>query len=602
MRKLSYILLAGTFLLLGSCKKYLNTVPNDVLTIDDIFTSKVNVDAYLANIYSSLPDELTQRFANYGNSGVWTGASDEGKYNWDFVYDNQMNLSTWSNTDGTVETYWANYYQAIRNATDFINRIDGANPTQLTPSLKTVYKAEARGLRALYYFYLLRMFGPVVIVGNNLISADASANAIAMPRAPFDSCINYVVAQFDSAALDLPVNPSSASQYGRMTQGIVKAYEAEALLLDASPLYNGNTDYSGFKNLNGSQLISQTYDVGKWAAAASAAKAFISTFVPGTYSLYVEANADPFMQAYLSCKDVMLTDWNQEWIFARSNSGSFMRYDQTPKHVGAPQDQQGAGAKGATQTMVDAFAMANGKPIDDPTSGYISSGFSAFQSPDDYKPRNIYNQWVGREARFYVNITYDSAFWLYQDNGYPDVITSYEFSGNSGRSQSTSDVSPTGYSLRKNTAANENNNRGALLLRLANIYLDYAEALNESDPTNPDILTYVNLIRERADVPDYGSTNIPAPVGQSAMRAAIWSERRVELANENVRYFDTRRWKIAPETDAGPFYGMNMTANGAAFFQKTLVETRVFKQRDYFFPIPNAEILKDNLLVQNPGW
>src|SRR5450631_4349641 len=291
MRKLSYILVAGTLLIAGSCKKYLNTVPNDVLTIDDIFTSKVNVDAYLANIYSSLPDELVQRFATYANSGVWTGASDECKYNWDFVYDNQLNLSTWSNTDGTVENYWANYYQAIRNATDFINRIDGANQTQLTPSLNTVYKAEARGLRALYYFYLLRMFGPVVVVGNNLISADASASAISLPRSPFDSCIRYVVSQFDSAALDLPVNPSSVSQYGRMTQGIVKAYKVEALLLEASPLYNGNTDYANFKNHNGSQLINQTYDAGKWAAAASAAKDFITAFVPNTYSLYVEANA-----------------------------------------------------------------------------------------------------------------------------------------------------------------------------------------------------------------------------------------------------------------------------------------------------------------------
>ena len=601
MHKLSYILLAGILLMTGSCKKYLNTVPNDVLTIDDIFTSKTNVDAYLANIYSSLPDELTQRFANYSNSGVWTGASDECKYNWDFVYDNQMNLSTWSNTDGTVASYWANYYQAIRNATDFINRIDGANTTQLTSSLKTVYKAEARGLRALYYFYLLRMFGPVVILGDNLISADASASTISLPRTPFDQCINFVVTQLDSAALDLPVNPSSASQYGRMTSGIVKAYKVEALLLAASPLYNGNTEYASFKNADGTQLISQTYDAAKWATAAAAAKDFLTTYVPTTYNLYVEGNADPFMQAYLSCKNVMLNDWNPEWIFARSNSGSFMRYDQTPKHVGAPQDQQGAGAKGATQTLVDAFSMANGLPITDPNSGYVSSGFSMFQSPDDYQQRSIYNQWVGREPRFYVNITYDNAFWLYQDNGYADVITNYEYSGNSGRSQSTSDVSPTGYTMRKNTAPNDNS-RGSLLLRLANIYLDYAEALNESDPTNPDILTYLNLIRTRADVPAYGSANIPAPTTQAAMRSAIWSERRVELANENVRYFDTRRWKIAPTTDAGPFYGMNMTASGTSFFQKTLLETRVFKHRDYFFPIPNGEILKDNLLVQNPGW
>src|ERR1700712_4735508 len=122
MRRFTYILLAGALLVLGSCKKYLNTVPDDVLTVDDIFKSKANVDAYLANIYSSLPDELQQRFVGSGNSGPWLGASDEAKYNWDFVYSNQMNLSVWSNTDGSVENFWLSYYQAIRNATDFMNR------------------------------------------------------------------------------------------------------------------------------------------------------------------------------------------------------------------------------------------------------------------------------------------------------------------------------------------------------------------------------------------------------------------------------------------------------------------------------------------------
>jgi len=86
------------------------------------------------------------------------------------------------------------------------------------------------------------------------------------------------------------------------------------------------------------------------------------------------------------------------------------------------------------------------------------------------------------------------------------------------------------------------------------------------------------------------------------MRIAIRNERRVELAFENVRYFDTRRWKIAPQTDAGPFYGMNMYADESAFYQKTQTETRVFYPRDYFFPIPESEVLIDNLIVQNTGW
>jgi hypothetical protein len=393
-----------------------------------------------------------------------------------------------------------------------------------------------------------------------------------------------------------------------MTQGVVKAYKQQMLMLAASPLYNGNTDYAGFKDQDGTQLINQNYDQNKWKLAADAAKAFLNEF-SGTYSLYTPPNspADTILAAYLACKDVMLADWNSEWIFARSVSGSYMRYDKTPKHVGAPSDQSGAGAMGVTQTMVDAYFMKNGLSIDDPASGYVSAGFSMFQSPSDAtaKPtiqgaHSTFNQWVNREPRFYVGVTYDSSYWLYQDAGNADIITAYQFNGNSGRSQSTSDVSPTGYSVRKNCAANDNA-RGALLLRLANIYLDYAEALNEYDPSNPDILIYLNRIRKRAGIAQYGA-GVPIPASQADMRTAIRKERRVELAFENVRYFDTRRWKIASQTDAGPFYGMNMYVNGSDFYKKTLVETRVFQQRDYFFPIPNNEVLKDNLMVQNPGW
>ncbi|HTI89044.1 MAG TPA: RagB/SusD family nutrient uptake outer membrane protein [Puia sp.] len=622
MRKLTYLFLAGVLLMTASCKKYLNTVPDDILTVNDIYTSRANVDQYMANIYSALPNELQQRFAGNQNSGVWEGASDEAKFNWDFVYANQMNLSVWSNTDDNVKNYWDSYYQAIRNATDFMNRIDAATAADLTADLKKEYKAEARGLRSLYYFFLLRTYGPVVLLGDQLISADASTESVRLPRTPFDNCVTFVTTQLDSAYLDLPVS-SAATTQGRLNKGVVKAYKEQMLMLAASPLYNGNTDYANFKNADGTHLINQTYDQNKWKLAADAAKAFMDEFP--AYKLYISPNApaDSTLAAYINCKDVMLDNWNSEWIFARSNSGSYMRYDKTPKHVGSPSDQSGAAAMGVTQTMVDAYFMKNGLSIDDPKSKYVSAGFSMYQSPSDASPKltiqgahSTFNQWVNREPRFYVGVTYDSSYWLYQDPGNPDIITAFQYNGNSGRSQSTSDVTPTGYAVRKNCASSDGT-RGALLLRLSNIYLDYAEALNEYDPSNPDILIYLNKIRAHAGVPQYGVTSslyindttglpvqggIPVPATQADMRTAIRKERRVELAFENVRYFDTRRWKIAPQTDAGPFYGMNMYVNGSDFYKKTLVETRIFQQRDYFFPIPNSEVLKDNLMVQNPGW
>jgi hypothetical protein len=317
----------------------------------------------------------------------------------------------------------------------------------------------------------------------------------------------------------------------------------------------------------------------------------------------VETNGDPFMQAYLSCKNVVLQDWNKEWIFGRTRSTNYSQYDRTPKHVGFPSQTQGGGALGVTQTMVDAYYMANGLPITDPASGYVETGFSDYQAPFDVQARSTFNQWVNREPRFYVGVTYNRSYWLNQYSSPTPVITIMEFSGNSGRIQSTSDVTPTGYIVRKNVALN-GNNRGVVLLRLANVYLNYAEALNEYDPGNTDILKYLNLVRKRAGIPEFGNDpgQIPAPAGQAAMREAIRAERRVELAFENVRYFDTRRWLISEQTNNGPFYGMNLAANGNAFYEKTVLEVRTFQQRDYLWPIPNNEVLKDPNMVQNTGW
>src|SRR5689334_21104938 len=105
MKKITYISSCLLMLSMGSCKKYLSQVTDDVITVDKIFTSKTNTDKFLANIYNTLPNEFTQRFTGNGNSGPWTASSDDAKYNWDFNYSNNMNSSTWSNTDGAVSGY-----------------------------------------------------------------------------------------------------------------------------------------------------------------------------------------------------------------------------------------------------------------------------------------------------------------------------------------------------------------------------------------------------------------------------------------------------------------------------------------------------------------
>lgn len=595
------IIAAGSLFLTTSCSGFLDQIPDDVLTEQDIFQSRNYVNNYLAQIYANIPNEMAQRFLGSQFSGAWTAASDEAKYTWDFNYANNMNKSTWSTTDGEVATFWDNFYKSIRNSTDFIAKIDDANPEEVNAALRSRYKAEARALRAMYYFWLVRLYGPVPL-NNTAIAVDAPLDQVLMARNTMDECIDFIVSELDLAYVDLPTIPVN-SEYGRITKGMAKAFKQQALLLAASPLFNGNTDLADLVNNDGTPLINQSYDQNKWKLAADAAKEFIDEFVPTTYDLYVEPHADAFMQAYNSTRYVMSREWNSEWIFARPNSANYSQYDRTPKHVGYTSDVQGGGALGATQKMVDAYYMANGLPITDPASGYQKSGFTDFKAPFDSQQRSTYAQWTNREPRFYVGITYNNSLWLNQGSNDGEVITVMELSGNSGRKQSTSDVSPTGYIVRKNVVTNDNS-RGSVQLRLAQIYLDYAEALNEYEPNNPDILKYVNLVRERAGVPIYGAgeKQIQAPASQQAMREAIRRERQVELAFENARYFDARRWKTAATEFAGDVYGMNMYADGDAFYENTRIETRVFRQRDYLWPIPNNEILKNDLMVQNPGW
>ncbi|MEO8111268.1 MAG: RagB/SusD family nutrient uptake outer membrane protein [Ginsengibacter sp.] len=595
---LASVVLLGTW----SCKKgFLDQVPADRTTIEQVFAHKNTVDKFLANVYSYIRDEASQRYIGGQTSGgPWTGASDEAEYDWSFVYSNYMNVGAWGPTDGVVNDFWKNYYTGIRSATYFMAHVGEAPEIANSPLLPR-YIAEARALRAYFYYSLLKIFGPVVIIGDDVVAPDAPLTDVQLARSPYDSCVDYIASEFDKAAADLPDNIFTSADYGRMTRSVVMAYKAQMLLIAASPLYNGNSDYSSLKNSDGAQLINQQADPSKWAKAAAASKAFLDAYVPGKYKLYVKTDGSGNTDPFVSCRDVMLDDWNEEWIFGKVGGDPGTRqYEGTPYHSGSDGSIRGSGGLGPTQEMVDAYFMNNGLAITDAGSGYVETGFSS--SDGKYTTAGTYNMYTNREPRFYVGITYNGRIWLNTTSSSGTVVTQTYYTGNSGKKVGSNDYSPTGYIIRKNIAQSyDNNSRSWVMLRLAQVYLDYAEALNESAADNPDIAKYVNLIRERAGVPD-----LPAGLSQSEMRQAIRRERRVELAFENARYFDTRRWKIAEQTDGGPFFGMDINAGTSvsdpAFYQRTVFENRVFTKQDYLWPIPQQELNVDRNLVQNTGW
>ncbi len=577
-----------------SCKKFFDQVPNDRMTIEEVFKKKATSEKFLANIYSSVPDDQ-QVIHDF----PWVGTTDEADLTWSGGLNYPINIGNLSPTMTTPD-YWAPYYRAIRSATYFLNHIDENDEIRSLNGQQLIdqYKAEARFLRALFYFCLMRQYGPVILVGEDVIAPDAPSAEMQQPRNTYDECVNYVVSELDKAAAVLPLVPERNGQpndaeYGRATKGIALSVKARLLLYAASPQFNGNTDLSEFKNAEGIVLISQTLDAEKWKKAADAAKAVIDL---GIYSLYKDPSGDPIK----SLQGIFFQAWNDEQIFARKRNG----LAQWDVHC-EPRQAGGWCGIGPTQENIDSYFMADGKSITE-SPLYSETGFT------DVSGRRIFNMYLNREPRFYRDVTYNNAIWQGGTMKEPAPI-SFFVSGPNGRNGHATDFSKTGYLIRKNVGPTTNigsggngqrQDRPLPLYRLAEIYLNYAEALNEYSPGNPDIVRYLNMIRERAGIPQYGSGEnaLPVPSDQAEMRNKIRAERRIELAYEGHRWFDIRRWKIAPQV-MGTLHGMDISKDGDAFYKRVETMTpHLFRQSYYLWPISQYELDRNRQLIQNPGW
>lgn len=630
-------MLACVWMLTG-CSKYLEQVPQDRLSLDKIFTNREDTQKYLAGIYTYIPDEYNQRQLHegelYKTYGPWTAASDEAEYTWAQVQSHMWNNNTINANDGLIARRWKSWYVGIHEATIFMERVNG-NP-EVPANLKAQWAAEARALRAMYYFYLVRAYGPVPII-EKIVGQDTPLDQLQIPRNSVDECFDYIIAELRAAVntglilhVSLESNPSSDG-YGRIDQTIARAFMIEAMMLRASHLFNGsNTYYAGLVNADGKKLFPTANAAeikAKWKAAADETRAFIQDFVPRFYDLersMTNGILDPYASIRRATRGAFseLSSYKELVFYRIGTSAGTMQYDRTPNHKGTTDQYKGGGALGATQEMVDAYFMKNGRlpitgyqadgktPIVQAAANYAETGLN----PSDYRdpannsrifaPANVGMMYVNREPRFYADITFSGQKWLFDRDG--AIYTDLSYSGNAGKLQGVNDYSKTGYVVRKSAPEGPRNteDRVCILLRLAQVYLNYAEALHESDPGNSEVVKYLNLIRQRAGIPLYGAgvDALPVPSSETEMTAAIRAERRVELSFENSRFFDVRRWGTAEQNQNKAIYGMNVEADGTAFLQRTKVEDRVFAKRQYFFPIPQKEIDIDKALQQNPGY
>lgn len=618
--------MAGTALF-TSCEDFLDRQEDEKLTFDKIWEDRGKTKQYWLNAMSFLP-QYNGGFI--GDSDPYLGASDECTiaYNREYRY---INFGSW-NASSIPYYKFGHYYNGIRECNIFLQNADRCSDPLLVKADLEKWKLQARFARAYYYFLLMRDYGPVFLLGDELLDFTASTEGLYRPRNTWDECVNYVVSELEACIADpamLKQSELQTTEYGFATKGTCQAVISRLKLYSARPLFNGNSLYAKVKNpvtdafpeLSGVNLFPQTFDANKWLEAAKAAH---KVFEDGSYSLYRKGNGNP----YEDYAGVALEKWNSELIYTDgAKNGFYWGMGTTPTSQGA------YGAIGPTQQLVDAYAMNSGRypitgytssgaPIVDALSGYSAenelvksswnypaSGWSKFGNFDITAP----NMYKDREPRFYVTVYFSGNFWLHGG-----AYTTVSF-GKGGNGNSSHDYPKSGYLCQRFVDNKlEKGNWPTITFpefRLGEVYLNFIESVLECKKNNvtlpagyeEEAMTKWADLRDRAGLDPITDAYPDASVEE--LIELCRKERRVELAFERHRYFDTRTWMIAEETDGGPMYGMNTeapvtspTATPDEFWKRTVFETRVFNKNHYLHPFAQRELDRNKLLTQNYGW
>lgn len=547
----------GSAFTLCSCNDFLDREEDSFIDKTATFDSYNRTKQYLTYAYSLLPEGLNR----FSGDALLGAATDDACFAIESSNIQQFNNGSWnalSNPDNVWDRYFAGIAKCctlLENSNHInldISRLDPAKRVEYENNLKDIrmWRAEAHFLRAYFNFELLKRYGPIPIIKSTL---DINKDYSDTPRPTMKEIVEFIANDCDMAADSLELTPwrNMNDAFGRATKGAALALKSRLLLYAASPLY---VDFGDIDEAN------KPSDATLWKAAADAAKAVI------------DLNQYALAPAY---DDLFKNDFqNKEYIFVRRYpSNSDFEKSNFPVSYG------GKGGTNPSQNLIDDYEMLDG---------------TAFDWSDPVKAAHPFEN---RDERLLATVLMNGV--LFKGKR----IATYPGGADA---MPNPNATKTGYYLRKFLNENVNIQTGGgsdghvvPLFRLAEIYLNYAEALNEYDPTNPDIAVYLNKIRERVSLPD-----VLSGLTQEQMRTLIHHERRVELAFEEHRFWDVRRWKVASSTLGAPVKGVKITQDDAGNFtySPVQVEQRVFQPKMYWYPIPQSEVLKLHHWEQNKGW
>ncbi|MDR2384346.1 MAG: RagB/SusD family nutrient uptake outer membrane protein [Tannerella sp.] len=662
------ISIAGT--MFSSCN-YLDIEPYvmDMFTLDTIFSKQEYVQAYLNNVYSYLADNGSFR-GNPGNNNLtmpWTPISDECVSGYKRM--NYHSYPVWCNNELTPENFysfdrWNTFYEGIRKANTFIMRV---NECQEASTLRRMeWTGEATFVKAMCYFELMLAWGPIPIVPEKPADLDTPLDELMPERSTWDECSNYVESLLKRAIELLPETRLDNSEIGKATKNAARAVLSRLTLYTASPLFNGqNAEFSGFKNNAGVPYLNPEKSMEKWAKAVAVAKELVDLKPNDLYTVPIMANTPkaPVPAAeqanfpagaggidhYHSYKDMfdgecIQVSVNPELLFTkqRSDVTEYGRY-MDPGMI------EGWSGMYMPQRMVDAYYMADGRDINNASdeykydrTGYTErdSTFSGDRSTNGFTLLTGTRKWyVNREIRFYATVAFHNSF--YPSTSSPETLIgadgktakyfSNSVSGKEAAAQRSATLGEeypmTGYLCRKFNHYEDSwlsNGRRKLKYginyRMAEVYLNYVEAMNELSPgetytvdnisvsrNEDEMKRCFNLIRHRAGLPGITDADV---ADYETMKKLIERERLLEMMWEGRRYFDVRRNKTAVIYENEPVMGLDVSARTSEqekFF--TIIKAternylyKVFTTRQTFWPIPKHEIDKNYNLDQMPGY
>ena len=628
-----YLFILALAIVFSSCSDFLDIVPDNVATLDHAFSNTVETEKYLFTCYSYIPNnaDIANNPAMLSGDEFWINEM-RSTNTWNIIAKGLQNTANpaancWDGFDNGIESF-----KAIRHCNTFIENVGDLSKIRDLPLDKRIrWLAEAKFLKAFYHFHLLRHYGPIPIVDKNL-PISAKPEELKVKRKPVDECVEYITSLLDECYDDLPTTIlRETDELGRITKSINRAIKARVLLLSASPLFNGNPDYKNFLDKDGVMLFNPVEDINKWKMAADAAKEAIDVAEQAGNKLYYYTNPKFSMTdttlIQMSIRGAVTERWNDEVIWGLSDRRANGIQKSSQAYLDKEWNYDDAqGLLAPPLKIIEQFYTFNGVPIEEDKLLDFNN-YNKLRTATRAERVNFEERYetarinFDRENRFYASVGFDGGKWLTADLPAQIDYEALTVKGKKGQISSGEIMglnSQTGYYTKKTVnweSVFRSNSTGMREypwpeIRLADVYLMYAEALNEVEGPVADVHKYLNLIRERAGLNGVEeswtkfSTNPAKPNTKEGMREIIHRERLIELSFEGSRFWDLRRWKKAAEVLNAPITGWDVTQKEShAYYQVvSYFQQKFISPRDYLWPLRDDELSVNLNLVQNPGW